>query len=174
MSNREVMEDSIQRQMNLYETDVVVPIWDLIDLYYTYMHPIHPIIPKDIFLEHVWNESPILLLGMYASACRYRHALRKSQFQDPEAHAKLVAEDFEEGTRYYKQARNKIDRFLDTPCLQTILALRLLGNFAISVGEGWLFFFRYIPWTHAYFGSRLYGACLLWHGNHYGERPKSE
>ena len=130
------MEDSIQQQMTLYETDVVVPVWDLIDLYYTYMHPIHPIIPKDVFMEHVWNESPILLLAMYASACRYRHALKQSQTDDPEVHAQLVAEDFEEGTRYYKQARLKIDRFLDVPCLQTILALRLLGNFAISVGEG--------------------------------------
>jgi hypothetical protein len=87
-------------------------------------------------MEHVWNESPILLLAMYASACRYRHALKQSQTEDPEVHAQLVAEDFEEGTRYYKQARIKIDRFLDVPCLQTILALRLLGNFAISVGEG--------------------------------------
>jgi Fungal specific transcription factor domain len=129
-TSRAEVTHSIQKQMSLLDQDVVVPIWDLIDLYYVYLYPINPIIPKSLFLENIWNECPVLLLSMYALASRYR------SIENSTTKSVSRQEASEESLKFYKQARNMIDRYLDNPSIQIILALRLLGSFAISLGEG--------------------------------------
>jgi hypothetical protein len=116
---------------------------DLIDLFYDYVYPAYPVIPKSYFLKNVNQESPLLLLAMYSTAARYRHI--------DSAHSPLLIEQgpstpaspaltpspviFEEGKRFYHLARTQLDRFLDSPSLSTVLALRLMGTFALSLGE---------------------------------------
>ena len=136
--------------------------WNLIDLYYTYLYPIQPVIPKALFVTNVMKESPILLLAMYATASRYHHV------NQPSVSKEVI---FAEGIKYYKQARNMMDRYLDRPSLQSILALRLLGNFAISTGESELLLLNTAPFLWLINGKSPHGAHLLFHGNHSSQGP---
>ena len=125
-SKDEIVMDIQKNHISLLDNEVIVPNWELVDLYFIYVYPIHPVVPKNVFMDNVWNESPLLMFSMYALAARYKHIGKSTD------HSVV----FEEGRGFYKLARNLVDRSLDKPTLSTILALRILAGFALSIGDG--------------------------------------
>ena len=96
------------------------------DIYFKFIHPCHPILPKHIFLEHVWVESPFLLNSMYELASRFSSSCSEAEADKND----LLGLDF------YKIARSLLDSIMDIPCLSSIWGLYLLGKYAACSGQG--------------------------------------
>lgn len=88
---------------------------ELIQLYFTHVHPYLPILHKATFHRQLRNGPCILLLNaMYAVASRWQSTRDTAQFP---------------GWRYYQAAFSLIDIYTDTPRLSTIQALLLLVKY---------------------------------------------
>jgi hypothetical protein len=102
------------------------PKFHLLDLYFSFFYPIFPIIPKQLFLKNVWDESPILLQSMYAVSARYQQMT-----------SSLTKVDiFDEGLMHFQLAREMLEKSLNQPSISLIIALKLMGHFSLKIDQG--------------------------------------
>ncbi|KAG2224228.1 hypothetical protein INT45_000257, partial [Circinella minor] len=102
---------------------------ELIDLYFTHVHPYLPILHKATFYKQLQTSPCVLLLNaIYAVAARWHQPTRESSNDGHPI-----------GWRYYQAAFSLIDIYTDTPRLSTIQALLLLVKYQEHVRRSGFF-----------------------------------
>ncbi|KAJ3098486.1 hypothetical protein HDU97_003985 [Phlyctochytrium planicorne] len=102
-------------------------IRELLDLYFTYIHPTMPLVHMNSFMSNFANESPLLLNSMYALAARYSNHPTIRSTPD------ML---YNNGDIFYNKARELVDHYMDVPNTSTVTALLCLATYAAGSGRG--------------------------------------